>query len=119
MNGAADVRHAREVLAAIGEARKRVAHYGVTEESFTSDEDVEMRSIADSLLMCMLRVTEEAGKLSEDVQARYPEVSWAGIRGMRNILAHDYGHVDREIVWDALQHDFVVLERVCRDVIGD
>ena len=71
-----------------------MAHYGVTEESFTSDENVEIRSIADSLLMCMLRVTEEAGKLSDGVQVRYPQVSWAGIRGMMNILAHDYGHVD-------------------------
>ena len=89
-----DVRHAREVIAAISEARERMAHYGVTEESFTSDENVEIRSIADSLLMCMLRVTEEAGKLSDGVQVRYPQVSWAGIRGMMNILAHDYGHVD-------------------------
>lgn len=114
-----DARHAAEVLAAIVEARERVRHFRVSRESFLASEDVETRAVSDALLMCVLRATEEAGKLSDDVQRRYPEVSWRGIRGMRNILAHDYGHVDREIVWAALEKDFLVLEHVCREVLED
>lgn len=47
--------------------------------------------------MCALRVTEEAGKLSERSQRLHPEIEWRGIIGMRNYLAHDYGNVDRSV----------------------
>lgn len=112
-----DARHAQEVLEAISEARERIAHFHVSEAAFLSDDDIEMRSVADALLMCVLRVTEAAGKLSPEVQDGHPEISWRGIRGMRNILAHDYGHVDREIVWAAIKKDFDALERVCTGLV--
>ena len=103
----------------MAEARERVHHFCVSKESFLASDDIETRTVSDGLLMCVLRATEEVGKLSDSVRQRHPEVSWRGIRGMRNILAHDYGHVDREIVWAALEKDFLFLERVCREVLEE
>lgn len=115
---AADARYAREVLDAISEARERISHFDVTRTTFTEEGDVETRAVADSLLMCVLRVTEAAGKLSDEARAAHPEISWQGIRGMRNILAHDYGYVDREIVWAAINKDFDLLEQACREIVA-
>ena len=55
---------------------------------------------------------------AREVLDAYPEIGWQGIRGMRNILAHDYGHVDREIVWAAIDKDFGLLEQACREIVG-
>ena len=109
-----DTARAAEIVEAIAEARARIDHFGITRERFLQDDGIEMRALADSLLMCVYRVTEEAGNMSAATRAAHPEIDWRAIHGMRNILAHDYGNVDREIVWEAVQTDFDVLEAFCR-----
>lgn len=105
-----------EVIDAICEARDRVKAFGLTKEEFLSAEGITMRSIADSLLMCVLRVTEEAGKLSDEAKAAHPEIDWRGVSCMRNFLAHDYGNVDRRAVWAAIEEDFTLLESACKKI---
>ncbi len=38
---------------------------------------------------------------------------------MRNYLAHDYGNVDRSVVWDAVTMEFPTLERACRQIVSN
>ncbi len=63
-----DCLRAQEVLDAISETNERIKAFGITEDQFLHANDVRTRALADSLLMCALRVTEEAGKLSERSQ---------------------------------------------------
>lgn len=110
---------AQEVLEAIAETNERIKAFDITENQFLHANDVRTRALADSLLMCALRVTEEAGKLSERSQRLHPEIEWRGIIGMRNYLAHDYGNVDRSVVWDAVTMEFPALERACRQIVSE
>ncbi len=114
-----DVQRAQEILEAIDETNKRIKAFDVTESDFLHGDDIKARTLADSLLMCALRVTEEAGKLSEKAQRLHPEIEWRGIVGMRNYLAHDYGNVDRAVVWDAVTSEFPALARVCHQIIDE
>lgn len=68
---------------------------------------------ADGIFMCVFRVAEEAGNMSERTKTAYPGIPWKAIRGMRNIFAHDYGKLDRAIVWSAVVDDFSVLKAFC------
>jgi uncharacterized protein with HEPN domain len=45
-------------------------------------------------------IGEAAGCISEIFRNEHTGISWQRIRGMRNILAHDYGQVDYEIVYN-------------------
>jgi uncharacterized protein with HEPN domain len=63
-------------------------------EGFSSDRKL-MLAIERSLEI----IGEAAGRLSGAFRDGHPEIPWHKIRGMRNILAHDYGQVDYEIVY--------------------
>jgi uncharacterized protein with HEPN domain len=48
---------------------------------------------------------EAARHVPPDIQNKYPEVPWAIMQGMRNILVHDYFKVKVDIVWRTIQAD--------------
>jgi uncharacterized protein with HEPN domain len=52
-----------------------------------------------------LQVIGEAAAISEDLQARHPEVPWALIIAFRNVLVHEYFRIDLETVWRILEQD--------------
>jgi uncharacterized protein with HEPN domain len=66
------------------------------------DSDEMLRLAAEALTH---RIGEAAGRLSESYQLDHTDLPWRAIRGMRNVIAHDYGRIDHAIVWNTLQHD--------------
>ena len=42
---------------------------------------------------------EAARALSDDGRARYPEVPWTDVVGLRTLLAHHYHRIDPDQVW--------------------
>lgn len=56
-------------------------------------------------------IGEAARRISRELCANHPEVPWAAIVAMRNVLAHDYFGIDVERVWMAVQRDLPVLRR--------
>lgn len=48
-----------------------------------------------------LEITSEASRaIPEDTKSSYPEVPWADIAGIGNILRHEYHRVEPLIVWN-------------------
>lgn len=50
----------------------------------------------------MRRIGEAVARLDEQFTTTHSSVHWRPMKGMRNVLAHDYGAVDYDIVWNAL-----------------
>jgi uncharacterized protein with HEPN domain len=48
-------------------------------------------------------IGEAAGRVSRQTQEQHPEIPWRQMIGMRNRLVHDYGRIDLDILWDAIQ----------------
>ena len=65
---------------------------------------------------------EAANNLSTEVREAHPEIPWAKMIGMRNILAHRYFGIDRDIVWQVVERDLPeikpAVERVYRKMVG-
>ena len=60
-----------------------------------------------------LRIIGEAVRvIKPEVEGAYPEVPWASIIGMRNILVHHYFAVETELVWRVIEADLAPLKRV-------
>lgn len=47
-------------------------------------------------------IGEAARRVSADCQSAHPDVPWRQIIGQRNILVHDYGEIDPELVWNVV-----------------
>ena len=45
-------------------------------------------------------IGEATAHLTESTRQGIPELPFRKMRGMRNIMAHDYGNVDLKIVWE-------------------
>jgi uncharacterized protein with HEPN domain len=55
-------------------------------------------------------IGEAARALPEEVRAMAPDIEWAKIIGMRNVLVHGYFDIDLDIVWNAAERDVPALK---------
>lgn len=69
----------------------------------------------DACCFYLLQIGELARTLSDAFKEAHRDIPWKQIRGLRNMVAHNYGHVDFEIIWSIVQEDIPVLyEKVSR-----
>lgn len=61
-----------------------------------------------AVTMALVLVGEAASRMSAlfpDFTEEHTEVPWARIKGMRNLIAHDYYELEMALVWDTLQRE--------------
>lgn len=76
---------------------------------------VRRRNDADPLIQAATeRFVQNIGEMcrgaSEELKVAYPEVPWANIVGMRNILVHEYYLVNKETLWNVAEHKLPALK---------
>ena len=59
----------------------------------------------DAVLRRFEIIGEAASRLSPETQALFPDLPFRSMKGMRNIIAHDYGDVDIDQVWKTATTD--------------
>ena len=97
------------------EIRKTIQRYGADFAVFDQDADYQ-RSIS----FCILQIGELSGGLSEEYRkATSSRVQWGPMKGMRNLVAHNYGSMDREIIWETAMVDIPALKRFCDEQLTD
>ena len=82
------------------------------EEAFTTD-----RKTQDAVIRNLEIIGEAAGNLPEQLPKTAPEIDWRKIRGLRNILIHEYFGINLPIIWDVVQSKLGPLETVCRKLL--
>jgi uncharacterized protein with HEPN domain len=74
------------------------------------------RTLLRALERMLELVGECARRVSEGTRHAHPSIPWRAMIGMRNIIAHEYGRVDLDLVWRTAQRDMPpvteALERV-------
>lgn len=80
----------------------RIEHFHVTREQFLNDLTFEGDIVYDSLMAPVYTLVEDAIHLSDDVMGALPNCPWDAIRGFRNIVAHGYRTVNRDIAWEII-----------------
>ena len=96
-----------DILDAIERIRAEMA--GVSIEAFEADwrkrwlveRDVEI-------------ISEASRRLTDELKARHPEIPWAKVAGIGNVLRHEYEGISAPVMWKLVQDDLTLLEQVCR-----
>ena len=56
-----------------------------------------------SVLYQIIIIGEAVNRLTPDFIAKYPQIPFNAIRGMRNRVVHEYKEVDVQILWEVTQ----------------
>jgi uncharacterized protein with HEPN domain len=100
------MRSERERLLDILEAIERIEKYADEgKEVFEEDELIQTWIVHHITI-----IGEACRTLSEEFQARYANIPWADIVGMRNILVHHYFGIDKDAVWSVVEKDLPELK---------
>lgn len=100
----------QDILAAIEKVQRYTANMRF--EDFAEDE----RTI-DAVLRNFTVLGEAAAHLPEAVEEEHPGIPWAEMKGMRNIIVHEYFGVSLEIVWETVQKDLPPLVPLLKQII--
>ena len=58
------------------------------------------------------------GNVPLQVQARFPDVAWKAMAGMRNLTSHEYHRLDVEIVENTIEVDLPKLVTHIDEMLG-
>jgi uncharacterized protein with HEPN domain len=67
----------------------------------------------DAVERCLERISEAAKKLGPMIEERQPQVSWRGIRGLGNVLRHEYDAVDDSTIARIVEQELGPLRQAC------
>ncbi|WP_376693490.1 HepT-like ribonuclease domain-containing protein [Wenzhouxiangella sp. EGI_FJ10409] len=107
-----DQAYAWDMLQAAEEIREMLGDRDVT--AFLGSRML-MRAIERNLEI----IGEAAGRLSPGFREAYSDIPWRQIIGQRNILAHEYGQIDHELLFRSASEDIPELVMRLRQIIPD
>lgn len=102
----------RDILAASEQAQQFVA--GMDLAAFWSDAKTQF-----AVIRALEIIGEAARHIPTAIQQRYPQVPWADMRGMRNVLIHEYFGVDTQVLWRTVQEDIPPLSIEIRKILDE
>ncbi len=64
-------------------------------------------------------VSEASRHLPEPMKAAHPNIRWAAIAGIGNVLRHDYHAISDKVIWDVIRDELPALKRALEAMAGD
>ena len=84
-------------------------------EKFASDKTVQY-----AVSFSILQIGELAGKLSDELRTATKEkIDWPAIKGLRNIIVHDYGEIRLSVIWNIAVNDIPELKAFCEGYLSE
>ena len=103
----------RERVDDILEAVERIQNYtkGLDFQQFSHDQKT-----VDAVVRNITVIGEASHHVPDKVQAAAIRIPWADMRGMRNVVVHEYFGVSLPILWETIQHDLPPLVEPLREL---
>lgn len=90
-----------------------INRFGNDVSTFTNDKDYQ-----DSVCMKLLQIGELTTHLSDDFKQEFSsDVDWRGTKLLRNIVAHRYGSIRFDEIWDIVTSEIPDIKSFCDEKI--
>ena len=110
----------KQVDEAIHRVERRFEGIRNPDDFIKSDEGLDR---LDSIAMMLIAIGENIkaiDKISEKtILQKYPEIHWPGVKGVRDILAHDYFNIDPEEIFTICAKDLILLKTAIKYIRND
>lgn len=106
------VDYLRDMLDAIDKAAAFVC--GMDRDRFRADDKTVF-----AVVRALEIIGEAAKRVPQAMRARYAEVPWREVAGIRDKLVHEYFGVNVDVVWETIQEDLPKLGPVVAKMLAD
>ena len=109
-----DARRDRDYLEDIYEAIQKVQEYTKEQswEQFCADDKTQ-----DAVIRNLEVLGEAAKRISPQFRKRFSQIPWTEMAGTRDRLIHHYFGINRETVWQIIQHELPALLNLIKSLI--
>jgi uncharacterized protein with HEPN domain len=78
-------------------------------EKISFDEFIQNTAIQDAVIRRIEIIGEAANRIGEQSKKKYDHLPWIEMKGMRNLLIHEYDEIDLKEVWNTVKNDLPAL----------
>lgn len=81
--------------------------------------DFSMRWIEQDAMIRNFEIIGEAAKnITDKTSQKYPEIEWNKIKGMRNLIVHEYFGISLEAIWETAINNVPILKVQIQKIIS-
>lgn len=96
------------------DAIERLQQYtrGINKKAFLQDEMTQ-----DACIRQLQVVGESINRVGTATQKAHPQIPWANVIGLRNVVVHEYFGINGEIIWGIIKKDIPSLKKEIKRII--
>jgi uncharacterized protein with HEPN domain len=104
-----DVQRLQHIKTYCEDIAETITRFGQDYNAFIQDKDY-FKSVS----MSIMQIGELSGALSDEFKTKtYSKMQWGAIKGMRNLFAHAYASMNKEVIWESAVRDIPGLLEFC------
>lgn len=109
-----------EIEEAIRRIERRFAAIESAEDFLRDDAGLDR---LDAIAMMLVSIGENLHRIMKlvdlEVFEKYPNINWAGVGGIRNLLAHDYFNIDAEEIYQICAEEIAPFKQAIQQIRYD
>ncbi|MBF0100147.1 MAG: DUF86 domain-containing protein [Desulfobacterales bacterium] len=99
-----------QILEALITVQRRFSKITTPDDFIVSDHGLDM---LDAIAMLLIAIGKNFKKIDKETNGsflkKYPNIDWRGVKGIRDVLSHDYFNIDHEEIYNICESDLLPL----------
>ena len=107
-----DAKQLKTIIKYCDGIKNAINRFGDSERTFLNDFDYQY-----TCSFCIAQIGETVKRLSQKITEEHPEIPWSKIAGMRDLIAHEYGGINLNVVWVTIKERIPELKDTCESIL--